>query len=266
MTHRSSGYDFTSKDARLRWQRCAPCRLVNRDLGYPVLVVDDDGEPVDPGSSEELEVSLRADQSKRWQEAVEKAVSEGWVELENRESQIEGLGVFTKVKVAKNTVLGYYNGTVHTTETWEELTGGNDENESEGESENEAIRKEIASGEEAGQANNTMEADNITLDENFLFNLNDGAHGVMLDGKHGDFVNELKYLNHSCEPNVKMQEVFLDGAWGVIVYALRDLAEGEELTHDFALHTEDPDEALILCRCQTSSCRQRLFAYFPWDD
>lgn len=55
------------------------------------------------------------------------------------------------------------------------------------------------------------------------------------------------FSNHSCEPNIGVQ--------GQIVFvALRDIAAGEELTHDWA--TTDDDEYEMVCRCGAPSCRK----------
>jgi uncharacterized protein len=57
------------------------------------------------------------------------------------------------------------------------------------------------------------------------------------------------FSNHSCEPNI--------GVRGQVVFvAMRDIAAGEELTHDWAM-TDDDDEATT-CRCGTASCRGRV--------
>jgi hypothetical protein len=54
------------------------------------------------------------------------------------------------------------------------------------------------------------------------------------------------FSNHSCEPNIGVQ--------GQIVFvAMRDIAAGEELTHDWA--TTDDDEYEMACNCGTPSCR-----------
>src|SRR5215831_7677176 len=54
------------------------------------------------------------------------------------------------------------------------------------------------------------------------------------------------FSNHSCEPNIGVQ--------GQIVFvAMRDIAAGEELTHDWA--TTDDDDDSMECRCGTASCR-----------
>ena len=55
------------------------------------------------------------------------------------------------------------------------------------------------------------------------------------------------FSNHSCEPNIGVQ--------GQIVFvAMRDIAAGEELTHDWAM--TDDDEFEMECHCGASSCRR----------
>ena len=57
------------------------------------------------------------------------------------------------------------------------------------------------------------------------------------------------FSNHSCEPNVAVR--------GEITFvALRDIAAGEELTHDWA--TTDDDTYEMECRCGSENCRRRI--------
>jgi uncharacterized protein len=54
------------------------------------------------------------------------------------------------------------------------------------------------------------------------------------------------FTNHSCDPNLAIQ--------GQIVFvAMRDIAAGEELTHDWA--TTDDDDYTMECHCGSPSCR-----------
>jgi len=54
------------------------------------------------------------------------------------------------------------------------------------------------------------------------------------------------FSNHSCDPNIGVQ--------GQIVFvALRPIAPGEELTHDWA--TTDDDDYSMPCRCGAPGCR-----------
>jgi uncharacterized protein len=57
------------------------------------------------------------------------------------------------------------------------------------------------------------------------------------------------FTNHSCEPNIALQ--------GQIVFvAMRDIAPGEELTHDWA--TTDDGDYVMECRCGHASCRRTI--------
>jgi uncharacterized protein len=54
------------------------------------------------------------------------------------------------------------------------------------------------------------------------------------------------YTNHSCDPNIAIQ--------GQIVFvAMREIAAGEELTHDWA--TTDDGDYSMACRCGSPRCR-----------
>jgi hypothetical protein len=55
------------------------------------------------------------------------------------------------------------------------------------------------------------------------------------------------FSNHSCDPNI--------GVRGQIVFvAMRDIAAGEELTHDWAMTDDDAYE--MECRCGAADCRK----------
>ena len=57
------------------------------------------------------------------------------------------------------------------------------------------------------------------------------------------------FSNHSCDPNI--------GVCGQIVFvALRPIAAGEELTHDWA--TTDDDDYELDCNCGSALCRGRI--------
>jgi uncharacterized protein len=56
----------------------------------------------------------------------------------------------------------------------------------------------------------------------------------------------MMHLNHSCEPNLGLQ--------GQVVYvALRDIGIDEELTFDYAMNSDEPDQ--MTCRCGSRDCR-----------
>ena len=57
------------------------------------------------------------------------------------------------------------------------------------------------------------------------------------------------YLNHSCDPNTAIQGQ-------IVVVAMRDVAAGEELTHDWA--TVDDGDYEMACTCGCPDCRKTL--------
>jgi len=77
------------------------------------------------------------------------------------------------------------------------------------------------------------------------------------------------YLNHCCEPNVRV-------AGNVVFVAMRDIAAGEELSIDYAMIDDSPSS--MVCHGGTGSCRgtisgqdwrlpalqQRYGRYFSW--
>jgi uncharacterized protein len=57
------------------------------------------------------------------------------------------------------------------------------------------------------------------------------------------------FSNHSCDPNIGVQ--------GQIAFvAMRDIASGEELTHDWA--TTDDDDYTLDCCCGAAECRHTI--------
>jgi len=57
------------------------------------------------------------------------------------------------------------------------------------------------------------------------------------------------FINHSCDPNV--------GFRGQVVYiAMRDIAAGEELCHDYAM--ERSDDYTLDCHCGSPLCRGKV--------
>src|SRR5215469_6779680 len=90
-----------------------------------------------------------------------------------------------------------------------------------------------------GKANELFGPAEIQIAENlFIGPLDTGSReGSML------------FTNHSCDPNIGVQ--------GQIVFvAMRDIAAGEELTHDWA--TTDNDSYEMECHCGAANCRKNI--------
>lgn len=60
--------------------------------------------------------------------------------------------------------------------------------------------------------------------------------------------NELRFINHSCNPNVFMRRAYRQ----VEYYALRNIRKGEELTCDYG---ETHHEGQLPCQCGAKNCR-----------
>jgi hypothetical protein len=77
-----------------------------------------------------------------------------------------------------------------------------------------------------------------------------GLHlASLLSGDDEDLSN---FMNHSCDPNVWMQDE-------VILIARRDIGAGEELTIDYAMFEGDEDWTPTWeCRCGSRFCRGRF--------
>jgi uncharacterized protein len=89
----------------------------------------------------------------------------------------------------------------------------------------------------------------------FFFSLEDGN---IIDGGSGG--NDARWINHACEPNCEAQEE--DGR--VFIYALRDIARGEELNYDYGLIMEERHTPALkrayACLCGAASCRHTMLA------
>lgn len=73
--------------------------------------------------------------------------------------------------------------------------------------------------------------------------------------------NEARYINHSCDPNC-VAAIMDKRIW---IYAIRDIAPGDELFYDY-WYVTDPKytvrelQQLYPCRCGAASCRGTLAA------
>ena len=80
----------------------------------------------------------------------------------------------------------------------------------------------------------------------YLYGLEDGK--TIIDGEGLG-----AYLNHSCDPNCEIEEIN-KRAW---IFALRDIAAGEELLWDYNLYD---DEAPAPCHCGSANCRGTMYS------
>src|SRR6202045_1366877 len=84
----------------------------------------------------------------------------------------------------------------------------------------------------------------------YLYGLDDGK--TVIDG-HGLGA----YLNHSCDPNCEVDEI----KGRVWLFAIRDIAAGEELVWDYNLYDDDDPAP---CYCGSPKCRGTMYSGGRW--
>ncbi|MDH5233728.1 MAG: SET domain-containing protein-lysine N-methyltransferase [Gemmatimonadota bacterium] len=94
--------------------------------------------------------------------------------------------------------------------------------------------------------------DDDSMDEHHTFLFTVSSRTVIDATSQG---NESRYINHSCEPNCESEIA----RGRIFIFALRDIAVGEELHYDYAYQRSGDetakDEAQYRCRCGTRTCR-----------
>ena len=81
---------------------------------------------------------------------------------------------------------------------------------------------------------------------NVLFMVEFDNDDIALDASINS--NELRYINHSCDPNTFMRRAYRK----VEFYTLRPVKKGEELTCDYG---ETHHDGKLPCQCGASDCR-----------
>uniref|UniRef100_A0A3P8S9I3 [histone H3]-lysine(4) N-methyltransferase n=1 Tax=Amphiprion percula TaxID=161767 RepID=A0A3P8S9I3_AMPPE len=69
--------------------------------------------------------------------------------------------------------------------------------------------------------------------------------------------NAARFINHSCEPNCYSRVINVDGRKHIVIFALRKIYRGEELTYDYKFPIEDESNKLH-CNCGARRCRRFL--------
>ncbi|XP_014816892.1 PREDICTED: histone-lysine N-methyltransferase 2B-like [Calidris pugnax] len=66
-----------------------------------------------------------------------------------------------------------------------------------------------------------------------------------------------RFINHSCEPNCYSRVIHVEGHKRIVIFALRRILRGEELTYDYKFPIEEP-AAKLPCNCGAKRCRRFL--------
>lgn len=86
----------------------------------------------------------------------------------------------------------------------------------------------------------------------YMFRIDD--YEVVDATVHG---NAARFINHSCEPNCYSRVITVDSQKHIVIFALRRIYCGEELTYDYKFPIEDASNKLP-CNCGTKKCRKFL--------
>ena len=84
---------------------------------------------------------------------------------------------------------------------------------------------------------------------NVLFMVEFDHEDIALDASING--NELRYINHSCDPNTYMRRAYQK----VEFYTLRPVRKGEELTCDYG---ETHHDGKLPCQCGAAICRKYI--------
>ncbi|XP_029958017.1 histone-lysine N-methyltransferase 2B isoform X2 [Salarias fasciatus] len=69
--------------------------------------------------------------------------------------------------------------------------------------------------------------------------------------------NAARFINHSCEPNCYSRVINVEARKHIVIFALRKIYRGEELTYDYKFPIEDASNKLS-CNCGARRCRRFL--------
>ncbi|KAL8173427.1 UNVERIFIED_CONTAM: Histone-lysine N-methyltransferase 2A [Gekko kuhli] len=86
----------------------------------------------------------------------------------------------------------------------------------------------------------------------YMFRIDDSE--VVDATMHG---NAARFINHSCEPNCYSRVINIDGQKHIVIFAVRKIYRGEELTYDYKFPIEDASNKLP-CNCGAKKCRRFL--------
>ncbi|KAL8673699.1 MAG: hypothetical protein Q9168_001860 [Polycauliona sp. 1 TL-2023] len=64
-----------------------------------------------------------------------------------------------------------------------------------------------------------------------------------------------RFINHSCTPNCTAKIITVDRSKRIVIYALRDIDQDEELTYDYKFEREWGSDDRVPCLCGSSGCK-----------
>eukprot|EP00041_Stephanoeca_diplocostata_P018202 m.379390 g.379390 ORF g.379390 m.379390 type:complete len:687 (-) comp20953_c0_seq1:513-2573(-) len=85
--------------------------------------------------------------------------------------------------------------------------------------------------------------------------MNLDADHIIDASKHGSIT---RFVNHSCDPNCKLEKWLVDGYQRLGFYAMKDMQAGDEVTIDYQY--QRISDVSQPCYCESSNCRGQLVA------
>jgi len=65
--------------------------------------------------------------------------------------------------------------------------------------------------------------------------------------------NMARFINHSCDPNAKTDYMVYQGIKKIVIYAIRDILPGEEISYDYMFAVDEND--MVICNCGALNCK-----------
>ncbi|RKP34703.1 hypothetical protein BJ085DRAFT_4474, partial [Dimargaris cristalligena] len=92
------------------------------------------------------------------------------------------------------------------------------------------------------------------------------CHYYFLDYHQGEMLDAttkgsiLRFANHSCEPNCRMEKWKINGEYAIVMVADRDIPAGDELVYDYNYSMLTSTDEAPRCLCGSTQCRQVIAA------
>ncbi|KAI1724701.1 SET domain-containing protein [Ditylenchus destructor] len=83
-------------------------------------------------------------------------------------------------------------------------------------------------------------------------------HNRAIDAHY--YGNNMRYVNHSCEPNCAVQVITSDTDDHIVLVALRTIRKGEELSFDYNMYSITTGRSVPRCLCNAKNCTGILSA------
>eukprot|EP00477_Mikrocytos_mackini_P000494 GAHX01000525.1.p1 GENE.GAHX01000525.1~~GAHX01000525.1.p1 ORF type:complete len:762 (+),score=166.43 GAHX01000525.1:43-2328(+) len=89
----------------------------------------------------------------------------------------------------------------------------------------------------------------------------DGFNAVMVSPSNN--ANFTSRISHSCNPNLKVKNICIDGQYRLVVKAIKDIEQFEELCFDYNCRSDNLEEVKkALCFCNGAFCRGSYIFFF----